>query len=85
MSATFKIAKKKYTQSDLRRLLNEQKNKIKNSIEERIDSPLAKYPFQSQLVFIFYPLFNTVESRMIRIVKGLVVWCELSRVENKEN
>lgn len=52
MSATFKIAKKKYTQSDLRRLLNEQKNKIKNSIEERIDSPLAKYNDVGQLTCI---------------------------------
>lgn len=40
-------AKKKYTQNDLRRLMNEQKAKsAPKIIQKKIDSPLAKYPFQ---------------------------------------
>lgn len=48
MSATFKLAaKKKYTQNDLRRLMNEQKAKATKEVASaRIDSPLAKYPFK---------------------------------------
>lgn len=48
MSATFKLAaKKKYTQNDLRRLMSEQKAKTtaKQAAPNRVDSPLAKYPF----------------------------------------
>lgn len=48
MSATFKLAaKKKYTQNDLRRLMSEQKGKAtKEATQNKVDSPLAKYPFQ---------------------------------------
>lgn len=45
MSATFKLAKKKYTQNDLRRLMSEQKAKGTKPTATKVDSPLAKYPF----------------------------------------
>lgn len=44
--------KKKYTQNDLRRLMNEQK--VKNTPKtstSTINSPLAKYPFQIEIHF----------------------------------
>lgn len=44
MSSTFKLAKQKHTQHELRRLMSEQKPKVKQSTK-KIDSPLAKYPF----------------------------------------
>lgn len=44
MSATFKLAKQKHTQHELRRLMNEQKPKAQ-PVTKKIDSPLAKYPF----------------------------------------
>lgn len=43
MSATFKNAKKKLSQSELRKFMNEHKVKAKDV--KKIDSPLAKYPF----------------------------------------
>lgn len=43
MSATFKLAKQKLSQHDLRRMMNEQREKSKST--GKIDSPLAKYPF----------------------------------------
>lgn len=47
MSATFKLAKQK--QNDLRRLMSEQKSKQQvQAPTKKIDSPLAKYPFQFQ-------------------------------------
>lgn len=52
--------KKKYTQNDLRRLMNEQKAKsAPKTITSTINSPLAKYPFQMKysnrkFVFISY-------------------------------
>lgn len=51
MSATFKLAKQKHTQQELRKLMNEQKPKVK-STATKIDSPLAKYPLQN--LFYFY-------------------------------
>lgn len=51
MSATFKLAKQK--QNDLRRLMNEQKSKQQvQTPTKKIDSPLAKYPFQLDLKFV---------------------------------
>lgn len=50
MSATFKLAKQK--QNDLRRLMNEQKSK-QHAPVIKIDSPLAKYPFQISLLLHF--------------------------------
>lgn len=50
MSATFRLgAKKKYTQNDLRKLMNQQKSVSSESTAKKakIDSPLAKYPFQN--------------------------------------
>lgn len=51
MSAAFRHEqKKKYTQHDLRRLMNEQKaTKALNQSSVKIDSPLAKYNDQGQL------------------------------------
>uniref|UniRef100_A0A8D8A7G3 Zinc finger protein 830 n=1 Tax=Culex pipiens TaxID=7175 RepID=A0A8D8A7G3_CULPI len=57
MSAAFKLAKKKYTQQDLRRLMNETKaGSAKQQPEgagttsaKKIDSPLAKYTESGQL------------------------------------
>lgn len=43
MSATFKNAKKKLSQVELRKFMNEHKTKAKEV--KRIESPLAKYPF----------------------------------------
>lgn len=43
MSATFKLAKQK--QNDLRRLMSDQKSKQQVQAK-KLDSPLAKYPFQ---------------------------------------
>jgi len=44
MAGTFTSRKKKVTQNDLRRIMNEQKRKFSETIK-KIDSPLAKYPF----------------------------------------
>lgn len=46
MSAVFKNAKKtRISQTELRKYMNEHKNKLK--VVQKIDSPLAKYPFIS--------------------------------------
>lgn len=37
-------AKKKISQDELRRLMNEQKKKLLNNVK-KIESPLARYPF----------------------------------------
>lgn len=44
MSAAFKLAKKKHSQQELRKLMNDQKSKLQQTTK-KIDSPLAKYPF----------------------------------------
>ncbi|XP_059611577.1 zinc finger protein 830 [Phlebotomus argentipes] len=51
MSATFRLAKQKYSQNDLRRLMNEQKQKSQKD-RPKIDSPLAKYNELGQLTCI---------------------------------
>ncbi|XP_019877543.1 zinc finger protein 830 [Aethina tumida] len=51
MSATFKNAKKKLSQSELRKLMNEHKGKAQRDVQ-KIDSPLAKYNEQGQLTCI---------------------------------
>lgn len=43
MSGAFKNAKRKLSQSELRKYMNEHKSKLKE--KPKIDSPLAKYPF----------------------------------------
>nr|XP_023018656.1 zinc finger protein 830 [Leptinotarsa decemlineata] len=50
MSATFKNAKKKLSQSELRKFMNEHKTKAKDV--KKIESPLAKYNDQGQLTCI---------------------------------
>nr|CAI5865423.1 unnamed protein product [Callosobruchus analis] len=50
MSATFKNAKKKIVQSELRKFMNEDKNKTKDV--KKIESPLAKYNDSGQLTCI---------------------------------
>lgn len=39
---------KKYSQSDLRRLMNEKKQQTAQPTTTKINSPLAKYPFKKQ-------------------------------------
>lgn len=51
MSAAFKNAKKKPTQTELRRLINEHKSK-KDKTVKKIESPLAKYNEAGQLTCI---------------------------------
>lgn len=53
MSATFKLAKQKHTQQELRKLMNEQKPKVQPSAT-KIDSPLAKYPLKMLFIWLFY-------------------------------
>lgn len=43
MSATFKNAKKKLAQQELRKIMSEHRNKSQKPLK-KIDSPLAKYP-----------------------------------------
>lgn len=43
MSAVFKNSKKKLSQAELRKFMNEHKKQQKGS--QKIESPLAKYPF----------------------------------------
>ncbi|KAG5882930.1 hypothetical protein JTB14_012657 [Gonioctena quinquepunctata] len=50
MSATFKNAKKKLSQTELRKFMNDHKNKAKDV--KKIESPLAKYNDQGQLTCI---------------------------------
>ncbi|XP_055903694.1 zinc finger protein 830 [Eupeodes corollae] len=53
MATNLKLTKKKYTQNDLRRLMQEQKSKTQQRVvEQKIDSPLAKYNDQGQLTCI---------------------------------
>lgn len=53
MATNLKSTKKKYTQNDLRRLMQEQKSKTQQRVvEQKIDSPLAKYNEQGQLTCI---------------------------------
>lgn len=42
MSAVFKNSKKKLSQAELRKFMNEHK---KQKTTQKVDSPLAKYPF----------------------------------------
>ncbi|CAG9823858.1 unnamed protein product [Phaedon cochleariae] len=50
MSATFKNAKKKLSQPELRKIMNDHKSKPKDV--KKIDSPLAKYNEQGQLICV---------------------------------
>jgi hypothetical protein len=44
MAASVASGKKKITQNDLRRIMNEQRRKFSDTVK-KIESPLAKYPF----------------------------------------
>lgn len=75
MSAAFKNAKKKPTQSELRRLINEHKNK-KEKVAKKIESPLAKYNEAGQLTCI---LCNSV-------VRSEAVWTvHINAKQHKQN
>lgn len=75
MSATFKNAKKKPTQTELRRLINEHKNKKEKAIK-KIESPLAKYNEAGQLTCI---LCNSV-------VRSEAVWTvHINAKQHKQN
>lgn len=54
MSATFRLglAKKKHSQLELRKLMNQQKAQAAEPTKQKIDSPLAKYNEQGQLTCI---------------------------------
>ncbi|XP_069686735.1 zinc finger protein 830 [Periplaneta americana] len=51
MAGSYAAGKKKLTQNDLRRIMNEQKRKFSESVK-KIDSPLAKYTDSGQLLCI---------------------------------
>nr|XP_019530686.2 zinc finger protein 830-like [Aedes albopictus] len=82
MSAAFKLAKKKYTQQDLRRIMHETKasgaggKSSQDSAFKRIESPLAKYNEAGQLTCI---LCNSV-------VRSEAVWkVHINSKQHKEN
>nr|XP_029732778.1 zinc finger protein 830-like [Aedes albopictus] len=82
MSAAFKLAKKKYTQQDLRRIMHETKasgaggKSSQDSASKRIESPLAKYNDAGQLTCI---LCNSV-------VRSEAVWkVHINSKQHKEN
>lgn len=52
MSATFKLAKKKFTQNELRKLMNQQKSSKVIEKTQKIDSPLAKFNELGQLLCV---------------------------------
>lgn len=75
MSAQFRLAKKKYTQHELRKLMNEQKS-TKNLETKKIESPLAKYNESGQLTCV---LCKT-------IVRSEAVWIvHVNAKQHKEN
>lgn len=75
MSAAFKNAKKKPTQTELRRLINEHKHKKEKAVK-KIESPLAKYNEAGQLTCI---LCNSV-------VRSESVWAvHINAKQHKQN
>ncbi|VEN53466.1 unnamed protein product [Callosobruchus maculatus] len=74
MSATFKNAKKKIVQSELRKFMNEHKNKAKDV--KKIESPLAKYNDSGQLTCILCQ----------SIVRSETVWTiHINSKQHKQN
>lgn len=76
MSAVFKNARKtKISQTELRKYMNEHKNKLK--VVQKIDSPLAKYPFVWQLCK--YCRANSYKCALIILTKVVInnVFCVL--------
>uniref|UniRef100_U5EY19 Zinc finger protein 830 n=1 Tax=Corethrella appendiculata TaxID=1370023 RepID=U5EY19_9DIPT len=83
MSAAFRLAKKKYTQNDLRRIMSETKaNKVSAGQQQsqnstkKIESPLAKYTETGQLMCILCK----------SIVRSEAVWTvHINAKQHKEN
>ncbi|XP_058839956.1 zinc finger protein 830-like [Topomyia yanbarensis] len=79
MSAAFRLAKKKYTQQDLRRIMNETKagsGKQTDTTTKKIDSPLAKYNEAGQLTCVLCR----------SIVRSEAVWkVHINSKQHKEN
>lgn len=80
MSAAFKLAKKKYTQQDLRRIMHETKannNRVlQDSASKKIDSPLAKYNEAGQLTCVICS----------SVVRSEAVWkVHVNSKQHKEN
>lgn len=76
MSATFKLAKKKFSQHDLRKLMQESKSSRAVESVKKVDSPLAKYNEAGQLTCV---LCKTV-------VRSESVWTvHVNAKQHKEN
>ncbi|XP_035901971.1 zinc finger protein 830 [Anopheles stephensi] len=80
MSAAFKLAKKKYSQQDLRRIMSETKaskqQQQSDGESNRIDSPLAKYNDAGQLMCVLCR----------SVVRSAAVWkVHLNSKQHKEN
>lgn len=76
MSATFKLAKKKFNQHDLRKLMQESKSSRAVESVKKVDSPLAKYNEAGQLTCV---LCKTV-------VRSESVWTvHVNAKQHKEN
>ena len=76
MSATFKLAKKKFNQHDLRKLMQESKSSRAVENVKKVDSPLAKYNEAGQLTCV---LCKTV-------VRSESVWTvHVNAKQHKEN
>ncbi|XP_022919560.2 zinc finger protein 830 [Onthophagus taurus] len=75
MSATFKNAKQKLKQNELRKIMSEHKNKLQKSAK-KIESPLAKYNESGQLTCILCK----------SVVRSEAVWnVHLNSKQHKEN
>lgn len=79
MSAAFKLAKKKYTQQDLRRIMHETKTssaKTSEPTSKKIESPLARYNEAGQLTCILCS----------SVVRSEAVWkVHVNSKQHKEN
>lgn len=59
MATSVASGKKKITQNDLRRIMNEQKRKFSDTMK-KIESPLAKYPFYLNVFRLCVVLFIVI-------------------------
>ncbi|XP_062563835.1 zinc finger protein 830 [Armigeres subalbatus] len=80
MSAAFKLAKKKYTQQDLRRIMHETKassgKASQDSTSKKVESPLAKYNEAGQLTCVLCS----------SVVRSEAVWkVHINSKQHKEN
>ena len=62
--AMAKAGKKKISQNDLRRIMNEQKRKL-TEVVKKIDSPLAKYPFIANIFRLCFAMFMFAERYLL--------------------